>query len=92
MTINEFKQYKTKTENQNLCLERVEGNYKRKRNWNKLRNNVRPTPTSKANIKCITGLFKLSKCEVEYCPKGTTTATTAFEGWRLFPEQDLRPN
>ena len=27
-----------------------------KRNWNKLRNNVRPTPTSKANIKCIKAL------------------------------------
>ena len=51
MTINEFKQHKTKTENQNLNLGRVEGNYKRKRNWNKLRNNVRPTPISKANIK-----------------------------------------
>ena len=51
MTINEFKQHKTKTENQNLDLGRVEGNYKQKRNWNKLRNNVRPTPTSKANIK-----------------------------------------
>ena len=57
MTINEFKQYKTKTENQNLNLGRVEGNYKRKRNWNKLRNNVRPTPTSKANIKMYNRLI-----------------------------------
>ena len=31
------------------------GNYKRKRNWNKLRNNVRPTPTSKTNIKMYKG-------------------------------------
>ena len=60
MTINEFKQYATKNENQNvnqkLYLGRVEGNYTRKRNWNELRTNVRPTPTSEANIKCIKAL------------------------------------
>ena len=28
-----------------------------KRNWNKLRNNVRPTPTSKANIKMYNRLI-----------------------------------
>ena len=38
-----------------LNLGKGEGNYKWKRNWNKLRNNVRPTPTSKANIKMYKG-------------------------------------
>ena len=59
MNLNNSNQNENQNENQNLYLGRVEGNYKRKRNWNKLRNNVRPTPTSKANNKCIKG-FKIS--------------------------------
>ena len=64
----------------------VEGNYIQIRNWKQAKEVMeRPTPTSKANIKCR----KAFKWAIQF---DSTDSTACFEGWRLFPEQDLRPN